>query len=170
MATLFNILEEVRYGEDFIKTKMKYGEINEHYNTEYGYYDYTKRIKSLSEALTLSAASSAIVGKITEDIQDSVTKFLEEGRISSSYRKMKADSVFLNIKKLKESVENVTLLEGRKLNHDKLGKLFSTAYAAYVDILESTDYSAKNLPESKFDKIQKAINEDLKSLSNYLED
>ena len=170
MSTLFNILEEVRYGEDFVSTKMKYGEINEHYNTDYGYFDYVKRIKSLSEALTLSSTSSAILEKIVEDIQDTVTKFLEEGRVSSSYRKMKADSVFLNIKKLKENVENVTLLESRKYKSENLGKLFSTVYSAYSDILKSTEYSVKALPESKFEKVQKAINEDLKSLSNYLED
>jgi len=170
MSTLFNILEEVRYGEDFIKTKMKYGEINEHFNTEYGYYDYNSRIKSLSEALTLNSTSSAILSKITEDIQDTTTRFLEEGRVSASYRKMKADSIFLNIKKLKENFENVNLVESRKYNHTQIGKLFSTVYSAYVDILESTDYDAKKMPEIKFEKIQSAINEDLKSLENFLED
>lgn len=167
---LSQILDSVRYGDDFVSSRNMFEDLESYYNKDYGLFLYEDRIASLMEDTYLQENNKVLLDKMVEEIKDVHEKYIYEGSLTQAYRKIKADTVLSNLKKFRDGFNNLTLAESKKYDFDVIGKIIGTAYHAYTDIIKYTDFEPKTLTKTTINKINESLVEEFEDLNNYLEE
>ena len=134
--TLGNLLEEIKYGKDFVDSKNTINNITTFIDEDYNIFLAGKRASSLLEECDSTKQYTKKLGRAVRNYSEFEKKILEGKDISSVYAKMRIDSI----------VEDVNTATIELSNNPKV--LRESNKEAVSKVIASLDYGLSLLGES----------------------
>jgi hypothetical protein len=128
MITIQNLLDEVRYGKDYIEEKVTVATIQDCFNEDYQLFSVSRRVSNLLEDVDVTKDYVKKILRATRTYKEFENKVFEGENPSKVYMKMKMDSI-------KEDVNNAI-------------KLFTENKKSYVEL--DKENVAKSIAALKF--------------------
>jgi len=131
---LSELLEEVKYGKEYVASKNTIGEIKDLINEDFKLYSVSKRVDNLLKECDMSKDYAKNLARASRNYSDFENKILTLKETTSIYKKLKANSIVEDINLAITNLEkNPKVL--RESNITNLGKVIATLKYA-VDTLE----------------------------------
>lgn len=165
--TLEELLEEIKYGKDFVDAKKTINEIENYINEDYNILLVGERSLSLLENLEPTKAYSKKLLKATRNYKEFENRLLENKSVSSVYSKMKIDSIIKDVNDAIDLIQS-SPKELRESNKEDVAKVISTLKYGISILEENTTMNINEVKEANrvlqifIDKEDKILNEALK--------
>ena len=145
---LFTLLEEIRYGEKAVNENNDIDNITENIDGDYNIFLTSQRISSLVEGFDMDMKTRNVSKRLISKFEEFEKRVLSEEKISDIYKKMKSDSLTKDLNIFVNQLEENTKTYN-DLDKDIAGKILAAAQYGVENIVENSEYSAKDLSVSK---------------------
>ncbi len=146
--TLGNLLEEIKYGKDFVEAKSTIEDINNFIDEDYNILLVGQRTTALLEGCDNSKSFIKKLSRASRNYIEFENKLLEGKVVSSVYAKMKMDSIVDDVNAATIELDrNIKLL--RESNKEAIAKVIASLDFGLGMLGESTTTGKKGLREAK---------------------
>lgn len=165
MATLGQLLEEIKVGKEVVENIQTSEEVETLIDEDYNLFLRSKRINNLlkCEAEFSDKPIFKKMNAVSKLFEDYENKILEGNTVSPIYKRMKADTIFDNVKYIYESFAKDKKL-ARTFNTNNFKKILSTIEEGYETLILESKTKKKNFPELP-NYYRNYINEDKKIIA-----
>ncbi len=162
--TLGNLLEEIKFGKDFVDSKNTIKEISEYVDEDYNLFLVGKRSFSLLEGCDTSKDYIKKLFRATRNYLEFENKKIEGKEVSSVYAKMKIDSIVEDVNTAIDALgKNPKAL--RESNKDAISKIIASLQFGIGLLGESTPTGKRSFKEAK-QTLQAFINKESNIIKN----
>lgn len=154
---LGNILDELRYGKEFVESNLIINSDKNYINEDYGFYMVSKKVDELLKECNSAKSYTKRLYRASKTYSDFEKRLMEGSDISPIYGRMKIESITNDINESIKELENrVTLKESNK---EALANIIATLKYGIEVISENT--------QAKILGINKGIEEFDKTIEKY---
>lgn len=140
--TLNNLLEEIKYGQEFVESKIDINAVQPFINEETKSLIISKRAEYFLKECDNSLSYVKKLSRAIRNFKDYENKLFEDRPVSSIYARMKIDSISEDINSAILELENKKIL--RESNQENIGKTIAILKFGLSEIS-----SVKNVPVGK---------------------
>ena len=163
--TIQQIFDKIKYGEEYMNRKALEESLKEDYDSDYGLFYASKRIRKLTEGIDFNEKEDRVISRIINSIEIVEGK-VEDGKVmSESYQNQKSSSIASDINFLLEETENIS--KKSMMSNDKK--------KAIAQIASTAEYFTKNyisdkmiVKEASNPLVSSFLKEDMDSLEDIL--
>ena len=146
--TLGNLLEEIKFGKDFVDSKNTIETINNFIDEDFNIFLAGKRSRSLLEECDPAKSFNKKLGRAVRNYSEFENKLIEGKVVSSVYAKMKIDSIVEDVNAaIIELSSNPKVL--REANKDAIAKIISSLEFGVSLLGESSPTGRRSFKEAK---------------------
>ena len=143
---LGNMLDELRYGKDFVETNQIVESMKNYINEDYNIYMVSKKVDDLLKECNSAKTYTKRLSRASKNYSDFEKKLMEGIEISQIYGRMKIDSIVNDINEAIKELENrVTFKEA---NQEALAHSIATLKYGVSAISEATESPVIEISES----------------------
>ena len=161
--TLNTLLEEIKFGSEFIETKTDLESIQSFINEDIKIFSVSTRVDKLLRESDMNISYNKKLARAARNFRDYENKLFEDVNVSTVYAKMKVDSMIDDINSAVIELENKKTL--RESNQETVGKVIA-ALVHGIDILSE----AKNVNHKKVKELPGMISSYMKKELNLIKD
>ena len=156
--TLGNLLEEIKYGKDFVDSKNTINEVNQFVDEDYNIFLAGKRSMALLEECDTSKPFIKKLARASRNYIEFENKILSANDVSSVYAKMKMDSIVEDVNSAIDMLSKDPKVL-RESNKEMIAKAIATLSVGTDMLGESTISGKRRFKEAK-ETLQVYINKE----------
>jgi len=141
--TLDNLLEEIKYGKEYVETKTALSQLKESIDEKTNTISFSKRAKNLLKQFNADSQYTKKLDRAIRSLKEYEEKVAEGKLITPIYAKMKVDTIVEDVNSAIASAE-----KERVTNPESFGRIIANLRFAVKNITESKNVSTKKFFKS----------------------
>lgn len=146
--TLGILLEEIKYGKEFVESKVTVDDLNSIIDEDYKILLVSKRADQLLKECDNTKGFVKKLGRAARNYKDYEDKILEGKAVSSIYARMKMDSISEDVNSAITELDSISKKVLRESNQEALAKTIAILKKGLSVISESSSIPMKKVKET----------------------